>query len=666
MLGVRLSNAPRTPISREMTSERPTTLAPGGSPATDGKAAASAVLRVAIDRVTAVENGLDRDAGEDLLSHVERRLEGAMRPGGTLERLCCKGFVVFTGEPIGERQGLAAGRCLLETLRSPFMVGGRRLRVTASIGLAFVDAEARDSHSAVGDAQLALRRAQSRGGDRVEIYDDEMRRSARERVEMEEDLRHALARDELVLYFQPVASLTGPDVSGVEALVRWKHPRRGLVPPSEFIPVAEDSGLVVGLGRWILAEACGHLARWSTDPAITVPYVSVNLSGRQLAEHGLPELVAEVLEETGAPADRLVVELTEAVLMKETASPAAVLQRLREIGVRIFLDDFGAGHSSLRDLKHFPIDALKIDPSLIVDIADRGEDRHIIAGILMMARGLAVDVIAKGVETVEQAKSLRALGCELAQGYLIGRPAPAVVVETFLASSGSLEWLSPEARASAADALYAASLETAGAALAREERTVSLGDAARALGVSVSTLRRWADAGRVASVRTNGGHRRFAVSEIRRLQATARPRAAPVVRTPPMPLEALTGVERMLPDGWQGVARMSARALYEGARIGWFASDSARRPVAEWADAVAAACRAADYAGAVEATRGLLREAHCGGAALLERHTFLERCGDIATRGLHERGARREELVGTRRLFLGLRHAVLADVPPGA
>ena len=278
---------------------------------------------------------------------------------------------------------------------------------------------------------------------RYELFDPALRRRTVERLKLEDDLRQALERDELELYYQPLVDLDERRIVAVEGLVRWRHPRKGVVLPGEFVAVAEESGLIVPLGRWVLLEACRQLARWTADPAIDLPCLTVNLSGRQLAEASLPDELEAILRQTGVPPERLGLELTESVLMGETSSPTAVLQSLKDLGVRLMLDDFGTGHSSLNHVKRFPIEAIKVDRAFIAGVAEDEGDRHILRAIVSMASAMDVAVIAEGVESSEQARWLRHLGIKLVQGYAFGRPAPAATIEALLRDGLPLSRLAP-------------------------------------------------------------------------------------------------------------------------------------------------------------------------------------------------------------------------------
>jgi excisionase family DNA binding protein len=338
-----------------------------------------------------------------------------------------------------------------------------------------------------------------------------------------------------------------------------------------------------------------------------------------------------------------------------------VLQDLKALGVRLMLDDFGTGYSSLNHVKRFPIEAIKVDRAFCSGIVEDEGDRHILRAIVSMASAMDVAVVAEGVESVEHARWLRHLGIALVQGYAFGRPAPAAAVDTLLRNGLPLERLArafepltdePVVLPAAPRALTAPEPAAGGA-------TVTLGEAAEALGVSTSTVRRWADTGRIHVVRTSGGHRRFPASELRRLAAEAATTTKPEVRNTALPAEPLPALHELLGGAAGELAAAVARGLYEGPAPGWFASPAGREPLGVWATTLAAASRRGEYEGALEATRRLVTQADLAGATLLERHGFLERFGDAAVRTLQERGAIRPELIGARRLFSRLRQVAL-------
>ena len=617
-----------------------------------------AVLVLDIDRFKLVNDTLGHQRGDELLAEVALRLAPLVAESDTLARMGGDEFAVLCEGLPGERGAIEVAQRLLDALDAPVVVGDRPVVVKASIGIVVSDGTA-SAEAIVRDADVAMYRAKESGGGRFELFDAGMRRRMMERMALEDDLRLALERDELELYYQPLVDLDQRRIVAIEALVRWRHPQQGIVLPGAFVPVAEESGLIVPLGRWVLREACRQLARWTADPLIEFTCLTVNLSGRQLAEATLAEELADILRQTGAPPERLGLELTESVLMEETSSPTAVLQDLKALGVRLMLDDFGTGYSSLNHVKRFPIEAIKVDREFCAGVVEDESDRHILRAIVSMASAMDVAVVAEGVESPEQARWLRHLGIGLVQGYAFGRPAPAAAIETLMREGLPVDRLAlafepltdePMVVPAAPRGLNAAAPAAAGAA------TVTLGEAAEALGVSTSTVRRWADTGRVQVVRTSGGHRRFPASELRRLAAAT---TRPEVRPAPLPVEALPALHELLGGAAAELCAAVARGLYDGPAQGWFASAAGREQLATWATALATAGRTGAYDGALEATRRLATHADLAGATLLERHSFLERFGDAATRTLQERGATRAELIGSRRLFSRIRQVTL-------
>jgi diguanylate cyclase (GGDEF)-like protein/excisionase family DNA binding protein len=629
-------------------------------------AANVAVLFLDLDRFKNINDTFGHQAGDELLRRLTERLLGAVDADATLARFGVDEFVVLCRDIAGERGAIAVAERLLAAIGAPIDHHDRQLFLTASIGVAVPAGPHERADDVLRDARVAMYDAKNAGGGRYALFDRVMRDRIVQRVELEHDLREALRRDEFVLEYQPLVALDEPRIVGVEALVRWEHPRLGLMAPAAFVPIAEETGLIVELGRWVLTEACRRLARWASDPAIDLPYVSVNLSGRQVAEPDLPEVVADALRRTGAPADRLVLEVTESVLMSEASSPAAVLQRLKALGIRLVLDDFGTGYSSLNYVKRFPIDGLKVDRSFVAGIAEGAEDRHILAAIVRMAEGLALEVVAEGVETLEQAQWVRSLGCDTAQGYLFAPPAPAGALEPLLRRGLALERLSTVWSASpVGDPVGDPKADHPEAEHPADEQTVPLGEAADALGVSTSTLRRWADSSRIRAVRTAGGHRRFPVSELQRLKSAPALLAPPALRLTPLPPAPLVGVADLLVREGGAITEAAGRAVYHAARTGWLRTAGAEQHLERWAHESACACRAGEYDRAIDAMRALMRQARYAGASLLERQLFVERCGELVLRGLQERSADRAELVGARRLFARLRQALAQDAPAG-
>jgi EAL domain-containing protein (putative c-di-GMP-specific phosphodiesterase class I) len=304
---------------------------------------------------------------------------------------------------------------------------------TASIGIAAAGAQADGPDALLRGADAAMYRAKQQGPGRCEVYDRAMHARALARLRMESDLRRALDRDEVTAHYQPIVSLASGRVCGVEALARWRHPERGWVQPGEFVRAAEETGLILELGRRVLAEACGRAGEWSA----ALPgglHVSVNLSVKQLAQADLVEQVRRTLGETGMEPARLRLEVTESVLVDNPAAAAATLGRLKELGVRVWMDDFGTGYSSLSTLHRLPIDGLKVDRSFVQAMGQDGRAGQVVASVLALARGLGLEVVAEGIERADQLAGLRLLGCDAGQGFLFSPAADADALRALLAS----------------------------------------------------------------------------------------------------------------------------------------------------------------------------------------------------------------------------------------
>jgi diguanylate cyclase (GGDEF)-like protein len=383
-----------------------------------------AVLALDIDNFKSVNDGLGHEAGDELLVSIAPRLEGVLRESDTVARFGGDEFVVLCEDVDGEDAAVEVARRVLEAMARPFTLAGAETVFTGgNVGIAL----SRDGHERAEDlardATAAMDRAKSIGSGRVELFDEELRAGLVKRLRIENALRSALEREELSLVYQPVVSLRDGRVSGVEALLRWSSAERGPVSPAEFIPVAEDSGLIVPIGRWVLEQACRDAARWNEGRAVPVP-VYVNLSARQVALPELPEVVAEVLAETGIDPSTLGLEITESVLLEEAGSPLEQLTALKALGVTVVLDDFGTGYSSLGYLPRFPLDGVKLDRSFVAGLDEVREAAAIVAAVVQMGQALGLRVVAEGIEHRGQLRELVSLGCDLAQGYLLARPVP--------------------------------------------------------------------------------------------------------------------------------------------------------------------------------------------------------------------------------------------------
>ncbi len=376
-----------------------------------------AVVVIDLDRFKAVNDVYGHALGDTLLREVARRLEGAAQ-GGFLARMGADEFAIIT--PTGPQP--ATAETLVERLRAAFSaeidVEGHILRVGLTMGVAIFAQDGADATTLMANADAALSRAKAEARGSVRFFDVTMDNQLREKRALHQDLHNAVMNGELALHYQPQARIDG-SITGFEALVRWHHPRHGMVPPSTFIPLAEESGIVTALGEWVLREACREAASWPQPLNI-----AINLSPVQFQHGDLPQLVHEVLLETGLSPARLELEITEGVLIGDFNRAVAILRRLKNLGLRIAMDDFGTGYSSLSYLQSFPFDKIKIDRTFIANLGHSQQAATIIRAVIALGRGLDLPVIAEGVETQEQLNFLAKEHCSEIQGYLIGRPMP--------------------------------------------------------------------------------------------------------------------------------------------------------------------------------------------------------------------------------------------------
>ncbi|MBV8559245.1 MAG: EAL domain-containing protein, partial [Acidimicrobiia bacterium] len=320
-----------------------------------------------------------------------------------------------------------------DALGEPFVVAGREVFVSVSVGIAVTHDPDQRPHALLRDADAAMYLAKDRGRARFEVFDEAMRDQSTERLLLENALRRAPQRGELRALYQPIVRLADGAMVACEALVRWVHPERGLLEAAQFVPLAEETGIIVPIGGWVLEEACRQAASWPGDG--TAPAVSVNLSARQLSRADLVDGVAQALTASGLDPDRLWLEITESVLMEDADTAVDALGRLRALGVHLCVDDFGTGYSSLAYLRRFPVDALKVDRSFVAGLGKDPEDSAIVEAVVSMAHSLRLSVVAEGVETDDQLARLRDLGCELAQGFYFAAPVPATALDAFSAGS---------------------------------------------------------------------------------------------------------------------------------------------------------------------------------------------------------------------------------------
>jgi diguanylate cyclase (GGDEF)-like protein/PAS domain S-box-containing protein len=393
-----------------------------------------AALFIDLDDFKNVNDSLGHDVGDELLVRVAERLRASLRPSDTVGRLGGDEFAVLLEDLDDEMGPVRAAERILEAMGEPFHIGTRSMYTRASIGIASTTAGGRPAGDLLRNADTAMYTAKARGKGRYELFDDDMHVAVARRMELEADLRVALERDGLWLAYQPILSLATGEVHGVEALVRWDHPLRGPIGPAEFIPVAEESGLILPLGRWVLRTATAQMRRWHDRfPAGPQPSISVNLSASQLREARIAAEVADALGASGLHPGSLVLELTESLLMDDTEPTIAKLAELRRRGVRIAIDDFGTGYSSLSYLLRFPIDELKIDRSFVEPIRAGAKEAAVVHAIVTMAHALGLRTVAEGIETPEQLQELVASGCDHAQGFHLAVPMPAADLERLLA-----------------------------------------------------------------------------------------------------------------------------------------------------------------------------------------------------------------------------------------
>jgi diguanylate cyclase (GGDEF)-like protein len=392
-----------------------------------------AVAFLDLNRFKQVNDTLGHHAGDDLLKLVARRLRNCTRMTDTVGRLGGDEFLIVAPDAADRSAGARLVEKILYSMDEPFGVHNQELFCGASIGLAFYPDDGETADQLLRNADLAMYHAKRNPEHKFVFYDGGMRERSGFSLGLESDLRRASGGEEFELHYQPKIDLATDRVIGAEALIRWLHPVRGMVSPAEFIPLAEDTGLIWEIGAWTFMEACRQLALW-TKQGIPIPSVSVNLSPRQFQDARLVGFVRSVVEASGIQPDRLELELTEGAMIGDIEKAVTILNGLKDIGVRLSIDDFGTGYSSLAYLKRFPIDTLKIDRSFVRDIVKSSTDPAIVGTIVNLAESLGFDTIAEGVETWEQAVILREQRCTCIQGYLISRPLPAEMFAAFMSN----------------------------------------------------------------------------------------------------------------------------------------------------------------------------------------------------------------------------------------
>jgi len=390
------------------------------------------VLFLDVDRFKVVNDSLGHLVGDELLFGISRRLEGCMRQGDAIARLGGDEFTILLNDLTEVAQASSIAERILQALRDPFTLKGREVFVSASIGIALSASGYRKPEDIMRDADTAMYRAKALGKARYELFDASMHARAVERLRLEHDLRNAIKRGEFMLHYQPIVALKSGRWTGFEALLRWQRPGRHMS-PAEFIPIIEEMGLIDLVGAWVIKEACSQIAQWRDRfPKLPALGVTVNVSARQLSRVDFVKTVRDAVWAANLRAGDLRIEITETTLMENPEGAEVVLRELCGLGVRVYLDDFGTGFSSLSHLHRFPVDTLKIDQSFIASLSKGSSQPAIVESIVALARTLGTHVIAEGVETEAQMTELMRLGCSEAQGFFFARPLPPLTAETFL------------------------------------------------------------------------------------------------------------------------------------------------------------------------------------------------------------------------------------------
>ncbi|MBK3433797.1 MULTISPECIES: phosphodiesterase DibA [unclassified Pseudomonas] len=383
-----------------------------------------ALLLMDLDHFKIINDSLGHNAGDQLLKLVAERLSGLFGPGVTLARLGGDEFAVLAESCPQVVQAAALAQRMLNAMKDPFIFDGNQLFISASIGISLFPSDALSAEQLLRNADSALFKAKSAGREGYALYTEELTAHAQHRVEIAGELRRALDQHELRVYYQPVHDLHDSRLVGVEALVRWQHPERGLVPPGEFIPIAERTGLIADIDAWVMDQACRQMCQWLADGA-PLSFIAINVSSRLFARRELYEQVAQVLHTTGLDPAFLELEVTESAVMDDPEVALEQLHRLRELGLRLAIDDFGTGYSSLLRLKRLPVQKLKIDQGFVAGLPWDEDDAAIVRVVIALAKSMGMQVHAEGIEQVEQARFLLDQECDMGQGYWFGRPMPA-------------------------------------------------------------------------------------------------------------------------------------------------------------------------------------------------------------------------------------------------
>jgi diguanylate cyclase (GGDEF)-like protein len=382
------------------------------------------VLFMDLDGFKTINDSLGHEAGDRLLVTVAERLRKRLRPEDVLARFGGDEFAVLLEEVADASETIRVAQRIAESLREPFTVNDHQVNLSTSVGIALGSAHTKDDpEGMLRNADAAMYKAKEQGLGCYAVFDPAMQTRAQERLELEAELRRALEQGEFVLYYQPEVSLYNGSMVGLEALLRWQHPERGLLKPSAFVPLAEETDVIAPIGRWVLEEACRQAKRWEEEHPLASPMtMEVNLSSKQLRRRELARTVEEALTRAGVEAHTLALDITETVLIGASEHNAQALEALKKMGIRLSLDDFGTGYSSLSYLKRLPVDRVKVDRSFVKGLGGNATDTAVVRMIIELCHTLGVEVLAEGVETSEQAALLKDMGCDVGQGYYFARP----------------------------------------------------------------------------------------------------------------------------------------------------------------------------------------------------------------------------------------------------
>jgi diguanylate cyclase (GGDEF)-like protein len=395
-----------------------------------------ALLFIDLDRFKHINDSLGHAIGDELLRSVARRLLACVRSSDTVSRQGGDEFLILLADVAHAHDAAVCADKIIQTLGTPHRIGEHDLRLTASIGIATYPDDAADADTLLKNADFAMYQAKYSGRNNYQFFRPEMNANAIERQAVETDLRHAIDRREFLLNYQPKVNLATGAISGVEALIRWQRPQRGLVQPAQFIPIAEESGLIVHIGRWVLEEACRQARAWM-DAGLAPIVIAINISAVELRAKDFLDGVRDILRRSRLEPRFLEIELTETFMLQDWKSTADVLRALKALGVKIALDDFGTGYSSLSFMKLFPIDTLKIDQSFVRDMTSDSDDASIVSAVINMGRSLNMSVVAEGIQTREQLAFLQAHHCPEGQGFYFARPVLAPQLASLLSSGGT-------------------------------------------------------------------------------------------------------------------------------------------------------------------------------------------------------------------------------------